>query len=135
LAYPRHSCVETLAKGESILTSPLPGQIYWGIGDEDMCRPFVVVSREELNRGIYVVAIPLTTERLSERYHLPNCVFFQRGSFGLEKDCVAQAEAITSLDKSDLDIDGGPIGTVDSTSLRSMIRAIGNVISANCEPT
>lgn len=117
-----------------------PGEIYRAYleenepGKEVRAHPVVVVSREEFNRGGYVVVVPITSSRLDTRRHLPNCVSFCAGQFGLEKDCVAQAEAIMIREQLDLDLDTGVIDTLDGESMRNVIRAIGYVISADCEP-
>src|SRR5207249_7729456 len=86
--------------GESVLTFQ-PGDVYIAhLIPKD--RPVIIISREELNRGDYVVAIPLTSARIEERESLGNCVRLRAGEFGLTKDCVAQAEMISFLPKSDL---------------------------------
>ena len=54
------------------------GEIYWvdlAIGR----RPGIVVSRESLNQGNYVVMVLCTTKHLAVRSQLPNCVPFQAG--------------------------------------------------------
>lgn len=110
-----------------------PGTIYWadlGTGR----RPVVLVSREELNRGHYVVAVLCTTSQLQTRAALPNCVPFQAGEFGLPQDCVAQCEAVTFLDKQDLDLSAGPIDMLDDIRLRDVIKTIGHVFDSDCEP-
>lgn len=114
---------------------PAPDEIYLAYAGGDERRPVIIVSREELNRGDYVVVVPLTTERLEERWRLPNCVPLQGSKPGIQKDCVAQAEAIAQLHKEYLDVGQGPLGEIDTTTLRELIKAIGNVISADCEPT
>jgi hypothetical protein len=65
---------------------------------------------------------------------LPHCLPFRAGEFGLTKDCVAQAETITYLAVSDLDLDAGAIGVLDESRLRGLIKAIGNVMGSDCEP-
>ena len=111
-----------------------PGEVYWAdLGDGER-RPVIVVSREELNRGEYVVVVPLTSARLEARRNLPNSVPFQAGQYGFKKDCVAQAEAIASLHISYLDLETGAIGTLDSEDVRELTRAIGYVIAAELEP-
>lgn len=111
-----------------------PGDIYWAYVDERERRPVIVVSREELNRGHYVTVVPVTSAKLETRWHLPNCVPLRAGDHGLEKDCVAKAESIASLHQSYLDLETGVIGTIDVESVRNLTRAIGYVISAECEP-
>ncbi len=110
-----------------------PGEVYWAnlaVGR----RPIIIVSREDLNRGTYVVAVLCTTMNFPQRSGLPNCVPFQAGEFGLPKDCVAQCEAITFVNKTDIDLAMGLIGLLDETRLREVIRAIGHVLEADCEP-
>ena len=110
-----------------------PGEVYWAdLGGGR--RPIILVSREELNRGNYVVAILCTTARLTVRATLPNCVPFQAGQFGMPQDCVAQCETITFVDKADVDLATGVLGTLDDVHLREVVKAIGNVIGSDCEP-
>jgi mRNA-degrading endonuclease toxin of MazEF toxin-antitoxin module len=70
-----------------------PGEIYLAYGGGDKYRPVLIVSRESLNRGNYIVAVPFTSTHFASRS--THCVAFQAGEFGLDKDCVAQAEAIS----------------------------------------
>ena len=112
--------------------TPRPGEVYWAFSDKR--RPVVVVSREELNRGDYVVVLPLTTARLEVRRKLPNCVPIQGAKYGL-KDCVAQAEMISTLSRSDLlDPEKGPVAKLDDEMMRSLIRALGYVVRAEFKP-
>jgi mRNA-degrading endonuclease toxin of MazEF toxin-antitoxin module len=110
-----------------------PGEIYWANTDAGV-RPVVVVSREELNRGNWVVAVLITSAKFSLRSALPNCVPFRAGEFGLDKDCVAQAETISYIAASDLDLERGIRGVLDAERRRSLIKAIGHVIDSDCEP-
>lgn len=110
-----------------------PGEIYLApIGGKD--RPVVVVSREELNRGDYAHIVPFTTQHLDERRDSPSCVFFRAGEFGLDKDCVAQADSLALFYIVELQTDSGPIGALDDEAMRDVIRAIGYVFGAECEP-
>ncbi len=110
----------------------LPGEVYWAFIDKR--RPVVVVSREELNRGDYVVVLPLTSAHYSTRISLPNCVAIAGSQHGF-KDCIAQAEMITVLSKSDLvDIEKGPVATLNHETMREIVRAVGFVMHAECEP-
>lgn len=111
-----------------------PGEIYLAYGGGDKYRPVLIVSREELNRGNYVVAIPFTSVNFDKRSTFPNCIAFRAGEFGLEKDCVAQAEAISIYHKDDIDVDRGVIAEVDVERMRDVIIAIGYVIAARLEP-
>ena len=110
-----------------------PGEIYLAQTDAGI-RPVVVVSREELNRGNWIVAVLITSTRFSLRSTLPHCVPFRSGEFGLDKDCVAQAETVSYITVVDLDLDQGVLGVLDEARMRALIKAIGNVIASDCEP-
>lgn len=110
----------------------LPGEVYWAFVDKR--RPVVIVSREELNRGDYVVVLPLTTAQLLLRASLPNCVTIAGGAAGI-KECAAQAEMVSVLFRSDLVApENGPVARLNDEKMREIIRAIGFVILADCEP-
>jgi mRNA-degrading endonuclease toxin of MazEF toxin-antitoxin module len=111
-----------------------PGEVYVADFDQAGPHPVIVVSREDLNRGRYVVAVVCTSARLAVRRTLPNCVPFRAGQFGLTVDCVAQCDNILSVEKARLDLANGPLGMLDEMALRDVIRAIGHVIESDCEP-
>lgn len=113
---------------------PKPGEIYLAALDNDGRRRVVIVSREEQNHGGYVVVVPITSTRFSERRNLPSCVPFRAGQFGLTKDCVAQAEQISFLPKDILLVEEGVIGTLDDEAMRNIVKAIGYLVAAECEP-
>ena len=75
-----------------------------------------------------------TSARFALRSTLPNCVPFRVGQFGFVSDCVAQCENMLSIEKSQLDLASGPVGTLDDMALRDVIKAIGHVIESDCEP-
>ena len=131
---PRSSFTRALGEREPVLMAPRPGEIYWAYVGNGGRHPVIVVSREELNRGDHFIGVLLTSSRLETRRNLPNCVSFLAGQHGLSRDCVAQAESITFLNRSDIDWEAGPVGTLDDNGRRDVIRAIGHVISADCEP-
>jgi mRNA-degrading endonuclease toxin of MazEF toxin-antitoxin module len=110
-----------------------PGEIY-RVDLATGRRPGIVVSRESLNQGNYVVMVLCTTKRFATRSKLPNCVPFQAGEFGMPSDCVAQCDAIYALEKAEIDIGSGIIGRPDAARLRDVIRTIGDVIDSDCEP-
>jgi mRNA-degrading endonuclease toxin of MazEF toxin-antitoxin module len=113
--------------------SPSLGEIYFAnIGAAEPHR-VIVVSRDELNSH-YVLVVPLTSARFDLRSHLPTCVPFRAGEFACTKNCVAQADQVTRLLISDLDIDHGAIAQLDDIAFRDVVKAIGNVICADCEP-
>lgn len=112
-----------------------PGEVYWAdLPDEIGPRPGIVVSREILNRGDTVLMVLCTTAKFATRARLPNCIPFRAGEFGFTHDCVAQCETISLVPRSYLDISRGPLGILDGERLRAVVRAIGYVIEAECEP-
>ncbi|MGH3442147.1 MAG: type II toxin-antitoxin system PemK/MazF family toxin [Nitriliruptorales bacterium] len=111
-----------------------PGEIYMADLDDSTPHPVLVVSREELNRGRTVMAALVTSARFARRSTLPNCVPFQSGQFGLTKNCVAQCENMLTLDIAQLDVANGPLGQLDDITMRDVIRAVGYVMEADCEP-
>jgi mRNA-degrading endonuclease toxin of MazEF toxin-antitoxin module len=121
-----------MGAGEPVLIIQ-QGEVYLA-ATESGNRPVIFLSREELNRGRWVVAVPVTSAEFAIRSKLPHCVPFANSEFGLTKDCVAQAEAITYIGVSDLDLDAGAIGTLDELRLRDVIKAVGNMMSSECEP-
>lgn len=113
-----------------------PGEIYWA--DDvvnDKRHLVIIVSREEHNRGSYVVVVPTTSQGFSRRQHLRNCVAFGAGDFCFSVPTVAQAENISLIEKSELDLWTGPVDMLDPEVMRNVIRAVGYVIEADCEPS
>jgi mRNA-degrading endonuclease toxin of MazEF toxin-antitoxin module len=111
-----------------------PGEIYLADFPQAGRHPVIIVSREDLNRGNYALGVVCTSTRFAIRRTLPNCVPFQAGQFGFTADCVAQCENMLSIEKAQLDLAAGPIGMLDDSSLRDVIKAIGHVIESDCEP-
>ena len=74
-----------------------PGEVYMADFGPGGPHPVIVVSREELNRGRYVLAVVCTSARFAVRSKLSNCVPFQTGASGFTVDCVAQCENILSI--------------------------------------
>ena len=60
---------------------------------------------------------------------------FPFGDFGLGKDCVAQAEAISLIDKDELDLERGLLLPLMKKRCATFgVKAISYVIEADCEP-
>lgn len=118
---------------EPLLTMIEQGDIYWYDNKKTDAHPLVVLSRRELNRGQQLVGALLTSADFDYRSTLPNCVPFRAGDFGLTKDCVLQGESVFSARVAHLDLDD-PIGRIDEETMRDVIRAIGDVFDADCEP-
>jgi mRNA-degrading endonuclease toxin of MazEF toxin-antitoxin module len=111
-----------------------PGQIYMADFGPAGPHPIIVVSREELNRGRYALAVVCTSARFAVRSKLSNCVPFQAGNFGFTADCVAQCENILSIDQAQIALATGPIGTLDEATFHKGVRSIGYVIKSDCKP-
>lgn len=94
----------------------------------------IILSRESLNRGNAVTIVVITSSKLAVRTGLPNCVPFRAGDFGLPRDCVAQGESIAPIPTAMLDLDTGPVGVLSDAAMRDVIRAVGFVLEADCEP-
>ena len=59
-----------------------PGEIYEVALPPAGTHLFVVLSREELNRGKQVLAAMITSTKFNVRSRLPNCVVLRSGEFG-----------------------------------------------------
>ncbi|MGZ3300202.1 MAG: type II toxin-antitoxin system PemK/MazF family toxin [Isosphaeraceae bacterium] len=111
-----------------------PGEIYW-VDLATGPRPSIVVSRESLNQGNYVLMVLCTTRRFAIRSKLPNCVPFRACEFVMPSDCVAQCEAIYALEKGVIDIASGMIGRLDTARLRDVIKAVATSSTRTANPT
>ena len=115
---------------------PVAGQVYWALLNGEVDRhPVVVVSKAEFNRGDYLIVVPVTSKKFEMRSKLPNCVPFRGRESCFGADCCAQAENITLLESVCVEIEDGPLGVLRQGKMRDLIRAIGYVIDADCEPT
>ena len=64
-----------------------PGEVYMADFGPAGPHPVIVVSREELNRGRYALAVVCTSARFAVRSKLSNCVPFRAGDFGFTVNC------------------------------------------------
>ena len=111
-----------------------PGEVYFADTGPGGRRPVVVVSREPFNRGPHVWVVPFTSADFARRSGYPHNVPFRAGDFGLTVDCVAQCENLSQLEVLALELALGPLGVLDDVALRDVIRAVGEVMGADCEP-
>lgn len=111
-----------------------PGGIYWADFRDQGRHPVIVVSRKSLNNGDSVLAVICTSAKFAVRCNLPNCVPFRAGECGFERDCVAQCENLLTIRKDILETETGRIGILNEIGFREVIRAIGYVVDADCEP-
>ncbi|WP_419164950.1 type II toxin-antitoxin system PemK/MazF family toxin [Candidatus Palauibacter sp.] len=119
--------------GKPVLNKILPGEIHDVLDASRKRRPFIIVSQEQFNRGRYCLAVPLTSKKLSERQVLRNCVFFQQGSFGLRKSCVAQAEGLSVIRRFDMAQPTSYAGILSQPRMADVIGAIGYVMGSDCK--
>lgn len=92
-------------------------------GDPDCLkeRPLLIVSRDELNKGDTVLAVPFYSQQLEKRRKYKNCVFFAAGEFNLHKDCVAKCDEIAVYDRLEL---GDKIGRIDAAKMELIVDAV-----------
>ena len=84
-----------------------------------------------------MLAVRFTTSRYHRRATLPNAVPFAAGEFGLSRDCVAQCESAGPVRSDPVrvdELDARPIGRLSDERLREVVRAVGYVMAADCEP-
>jgi len=115
------------------VNAPRPGDVF--VENLTGLKHYViVVSDERYNRGLYLTVVWVTDAKLEKRWNEPSCVPFRRGQFMFTKDCVAHGETLMQIRKKNLDDRKGLVGRIDDATMRDLIRAIGVVISAECEP-
>jgi mRNA-degrading endonuclease toxin of MazEF toxin-antitoxin module len=110
----------------------LPGEIYQVDLPRAGPHAFVVVSREDLNRGKQVVAAMITSSKFNVRSRLANCVAIRAGEFGMIEDSVIQCESIVALETAELSPQ--PLARLDVLTMRDVVKALGYVFDADCEP-
>ncbi|HEY4761725.1 MAG TPA: type II toxin-antitoxin system PemK/MazF family toxin [Thermoguttaceae bacterium] len=109
--------------------NPQRGEIYLvPFGQEGKPRPVVIVSRDTLNGGNYVIVVPFTTQKLEERKGRQSCVFFNAGEGSLSQDCVAKTDEIQRIFKTEIDWVRGRIGRFSQDQMSKIVRAIRFVI-------
>ena len=95
-------------------------------------RPGVVVSHDRFNNGHSVLVVPITSAGVERRSRYSNCVPLPAGRHGLRLDSVATAENTTLVETGVLI--GPPIGRLPAEVVREVVKAIGVVLDADCEP-
>lgn len=87
-------------------------------------RPVVIVSRDDLNGGHSVLAVPFYSQQLDKRSQQAWCAFFAAGEGGLSKDCVAKTDQVSVIDKLDLELQSGPVGIFDDAQIQRLMTAL-----------
>jgi mRNA-degrading endonuclease toxin of MazEF toxin-antitoxin module len=80
-------------------------------------RPIAIVSRNQLNNGHSILAVPFYSQQLEKRSALPWCVRFYKGEGGLEVDCVAKCDEVSLISRHDIDLAAGRMGTLSDEQL------------------
>lgn len=125
----RQTCDAQVAGRECVMT-PAQGDVYTVfLGNDEHFA--IIVSEERFNRGDYVIALLVTSRRFEARSKLASCVIFEAGSYCFTQPCVAQAESIAQIRRDEL---LEHKATLDGGAVRDLVRAIGVVIGAECEP-
>jgi mRNA-degrading endonuclease toxin of MazEF toxin-antitoxin module len=100
---------------------PRQGEVWRIDFAEDLERPGIVVSRDELNAGRLILVVPCTSERIDERARFENHVRLPAGAGGLPKQSVAQVHLIQPVDVSFFI---RPYGRLDDEQLGEVLHAL-----------
>ena len=92
-------------------------------------RPFLVLSRVELNGRYHVLGAPFSTQKLNERSRQKQCVMFEQGEFGLFENCALQVDSITTIPFDKIDTSQQRLGTLSPDKLAEVEEAIRYVFS------
>ncbi len=104
---------------------PKRGEIYRLKRDQTgKSRPVFILSNNALNGGHSVIAIPFYSQKLDKRATQPWCAIFSTGEGGLEKNSAAKTDEITLLDKLNLDLAKGPIGTFNDEQMNRLLKSL-----------
>jgi mRNA-degrading endonuclease toxin of MazEF toxin-antitoxin module len=67
---------------------------------EEMRRPGIIVTRDELNRGRLLLVVPCTAAQVETRARFANHVVLNAGVGGLTQPSVAQVHLLQPVDRS-----------------------------------
>jgi mRNA-degrading endonuclease toxin of MazEF toxin-antitoxin module len=87
-------------------------------------RPVIVVSRDTLNGGNYVVVVPCYSQDVDRRSAYQQNVVLERGDGGLPKRCIVRTDQITFVDKKYIDWRNGKIGRLVEAKMVPIVKAI-----------
>ena len=76
---------------------------------------------------MYVVVVPFYSQQLEKRKRKKYCAFFSAGEGDLDRDCVAKADEIAMIQKTDLQL-SHRIGRFNAAQMSRIIEAIRYVI-------
>ena len=92
--------------------------------DGDKERPIVVISRDELNRGDRILAVPFYSQQLEKRAKQKWCALFKAGEGGLKKDCVAKGDEIQLIDPAEILWARGKLGRFNAEQMARVTLAV-----------
>ncbi len=107
------------------MNKPKWGQLY-RLKHDAVGKPriIVIVSREEINGGHSVLAVPFTSQQLDKRKSLDYCAHFYPGEGGLELECVAKTDELSLYDKTHIRLADGPVGQFDKDQMERLCEAL-----------
>lgn len=94
-------------------------------------RPFLVLSRVELNGRYHVLGAPFSTKKLDERSKQKQCIIFEAGEFGLLERCALLVDSITTVDFNRIDTTHPRIGVLTPSKLAQVEMVIRYVFALN----
>lgn len=100
---------------------PKQGEIWWTSFQEGWERPAIIVSRNELNRGRFVLVVPCTSSQVEARAQYANHVLLPAGTGGLTNDTIAQTHLIQPIEVATLE---RKLGALDDEQLAEVLLAI-----------
>lgn len=85
--------------------SPLKGDVHTFRDSrgkaEPVHRPVLVVSRQQLNAGDFVIVAEFTSEQLEKRKSQDFCVYVPKGEGNLPRDCVVNLSNLTKMRRAE----------------------------------
>lgn len=113
-------------------TFPQRSELYWipleFEEDGEKARPIVIVSRDELNRGDRVLAVPFYSQQVEKRAKQSWCAQFKAGEGGLKKDCVAKGDEIQLIDPIEILWRRGRLGRFSADQMNRVITAVRHAL-------
>jgi len=96
-------------------------------------RRVVIVSRETLNRGHYVVVVPIYSVKDEVDRRAPNnCPLLASKYECIDRESFIAAEEIHFVRQQDIDGSTGPLDRLSDDDWGRLVTAIGYMIDADC---
>lgn len=111
---------------------PQRSELYWipleFEEDGEKARPMIIVSRDELNRGDRVLAVPFYSQQVEKRAKQRWCALFKAGEGGLKKDCYAKGDEIQLIDPIEILWRRGKLGRFNTDQMNRVITAVRHAL-------